>query len=75
MFEGVLHFCACLLGVALGLVDATLNLEAVVSGGSAEDLLDGAPGGLGLVRDLFSDAHVGVLSLDIFSSLEMFSLW
>jgi hypothetical protein len=65
VFEGVLHLCSGLLGVAGGLIDAALGPQASVSGGSAEQFLGRALGGFGLVRDLLTNAHRVVLSLVI----------
>ena len=61
VFEGVFDLVACLFGVALELIDASLGAQAGVAGGAAEVLLGGALGGFGLVRELLTDAYCGFL--------------
>src|SRR5665647_74470 len=62
VFEGVFHLCCRLLGVARDTIGASLGLEAVTSGRSANCRLGCTFRGFGLVRDLLPDTHVGVLS-------------
>src|SRR6476619_5129164 len=61
VFAGVFDFVPCLFGVALELIDASLGAQPGVAGGAAEVLLGGALGGFGLVGDLLTDTHCGLL--------------
>src|SRR6476660_8339946 len=61
VLEDVFGFGPCLLGVSLGLLDASLGAQPGVAGGAAEVLLGGALNGFGLMGELLADAHVGFL--------------
>src|SRR5207342_1463362 len=61
VFEGVFDLVSSLFGVARELIDASFGAQPGVAGGAAEVLLGGALGGLGLMGDLLTDTHCGLL--------------
>src|SRR5271166_3960160 len=65
VFEDVFDLGPRLLGVGLGLIGASLGAQPGVAGGATEQLLGGALGGLGLVRDLLTDTHCGFPSSSV----------